>query len=76
MKALGVFVLVLLTDFWWAKYIRATTDRRAITSALYAAGLILLSSGVVLAYVEDPVMILPAVGGAFVGTYLSVKNGE
>lgn len=76
MRALYVFLAVALMDYCWARYIRATAERRPLHAGGYAAGLLLVSALVVVSYVEDHALILPAVAGAFVGTYLSVRYGE
>jgi hypothetical protein len=44
----------------------------ALPAATYAAGIVVVSAFVTLAYVRDRIYIIPAVVGAWVGTYLSV----
>lgn len=74
MKAVLIFCGVALWDFAWAKYIMATTDRRAVASASCSAGLYLCSAVNVLAITHDRRLIVPGVLGAFVGTWLAVRR--
>ena len=76
MKPLYVFLATALMDVFWAQYIRATAGKRAFAGGVYAALLLGLSATVVMAYVNNVAMILPAMAGAFVGTYLGTQYGD
>lgn len=69
-----VFVAMAVSDFIWAQCIIATTNELPIRAALTSASMILLNSAVVCIYVSNHWTILAATGGAFIGTYLSVKR--
>ncbi len=73
LKFVGIFLLVAFSDFLWARYIKHTAESNALKSAVYASAIYLLGSVIVIAYIGDHSMVLPAVLGAFVGTYLSAK---
>jgi hypothetical protein len=73
MKALYVFGAMLLTDYLWARYIKHTAKGEAVQSALHAMALLLCTALVTIAYVHDPRLIVPAVLGAGVGTYMGVR---
>jgi hypothetical protein len=76
MKAIGVFIALFLLDFVWAKYTYAMTERRRVMSAGLASVLILLSGGAAIGYTSDPWMLIPAMLGAFVGTWVAVATEE
>lgn len=65
----GMFAVDLL----WAAYTKAFI-RSAYLSASAWATLLMGATGLAtLAYVHEPVMLLPAMCGAFVGTYIGSK---
>lgn len=73
--ALTVFFSLCALDFVWAKYITATTSKRPTVAAAYASTIIVLSGTAAIGYVNDPVMLVPAAAGAFVGTYFAILSG-
>jgi hypothetical protein len=68
------FLSVAALDFVWAKYTYAMTGRRPIAAGLYASAIFGLGGVAVLTYATNPWMLLPAVAGAFVGTYIAVRD--
>lgn len=68
-----VFVAVFALDFVWAFYTRAIQAHRALAAASWAAGIILLSGAAQIGYTHDPALLLPAVLGAFGGTYAALR---
>lgn len=69
-----VFLAVIVVDFAWAKYIKTTAERKAVSAGLWAMFLYVLGGYVVTQYTEQPLMLIPASLGAFVGTYLGTKH--
>ncbi len=77
-KFVGVFLALAALDFVWAKYTFAMTARKSAAAGAYASGIILLSGAAAIGYTSDPMLLLPAMAGAFVGTWVAVytKGGE
>lgn len=73
MKPLAVFAVMVVLDVVWAKYIRATAEKRRWPAASMAGLLVLLGGFNTLAFVDDPRMILPAALGAFAGTWVACR---
>ena len=69
-----VFLGMMLLDIIWAKYIQYTASKKAITAANYAAILLALNAYVVIAYTSNPLYIIPAVLGAWTGTFIGSRN--
>jgi hypothetical protein len=69
-----VFVAVFALDFAWAAYTKAVGTESAGTAAVYSMVIYLLGGAVVVQYVASPWLLLPAVGGAFCGTFLAVRQ--
>ena len=69
---LAFFGMVAL-DFVWARYTITLIKKHHAVSGTYAAIIMLLNGVVVVTYVSNPWMILPAAAGAFVGTFIGGK---
>lgn len=72
-KFILVFVIVTVADFLWAAYISHTAKGNIWKASFYAAAIALFGGMITLAYINDSRMIIPAVLGAFVGTYLCLR---
>ena len=59
-------------DIIFARYTLAVTSRRPVWASGYASVCLLLGGSVVVTYAHDPIMLLPAAAGAFVGTYIGM----
>lgn len=71
--AVGVFSALAALDFVWAKYTYAMTARHPTLAGVYASVIILFSGYAAIGYTQNPWMLLPAMAGAFVGTWLAVR---
>lgn len=71
-----VFLGLVAIDFCWTFYIAKVAERKAIQSGAWSAMITLLSAFVVVAYTTNPILIVAAVLGAFVGTVLAVKMNK
>lgn len=67
---LYVFILMFALDMVWALYTQAMITASPVRASTFAALIQLLSAALVLEYVHDPMLIVPAVAGAFAGTYV------
>lgn len=75
MMWLTVFIAVAVLDFVWAKYTSYVNDSRAVYAGVAAVLIMVLGGTAVIGYTSDPLMLIPAGAGAFVGTYAAVKIG-
>lgn len=71
-NSLIVFTGVFALDFAWAKYNIATAEKRILKSSIYSVAIYLLSAVVIMQYVENHWLLIPASAGAFLGTGYSV----
>ena len=74
MTYLAIFGMVAVADALWARYIRATAERRAMVAACYASGLILSSGVLTVSLIESPWYLVPACLGAFTGTWVAARG--
>ena len=75
MKAALVFLAVAVSDALWAAWMTAVAAHQPGLAGLTSAGLVVAGAYVTVAYVRDRRYLVPAVLGAFVGTYLAVWRG-
>lgn len=68
-----VFVAMFALDFVWAFYTRAITAGEMVKGAGYATVLVLLAGTAQIGYTRDPKLLIPAMFGAFGGTYLALR---
>lgn len=69
-KALNVCAAVALSDAIWARYISAISSNSKLAASGWSVLVIGLGAYVIVSYVEDRRLVLPAMVGAFIGTYL------
>ena len=70
--ALIAFVGMAALDIVFARYTLAVTTHSPVWASSYAAVCLLLGGSVVVTYAHDPIMLIPAAAGAFVGTYIGM----
>ena len=75
-KWLWVAVATGLTDVCWTLYVTNAAAFNKIRASFYSVGILLMGSSVVVEYVADRVLVIPAAIGAFIGTWLTLKFKE
>lgn len=73
-EVLLVFLAVTVADYCWAEYIKDIATGSAFKASIWAILVYVLGGFVVLEYVANKWMLIPAGLGAFIGTYISVKR--
>ena len=72
-RAVAVFVSMTILDILWALYIARVGEKKPLSSACMATFMWVFGAFVVVSYTEDPVYLVPAAIGSFIGTYFAVK---
>lgn len=67
------FVSLFITDFINALYIRAINENKPLLASWWATIVTLAASIAIINYTKDNIMLIPALLGAFVGTYVGMK---
>lgn len=70
-----VFTATVIADVVWAEWARAVADKRPIRAGLFSAGIILCGTYATVEIVKDHWLFVPALAGAFLGTWGSVRRG-
>lgn len=73
-KAFAVFAALFALDFVWAKYTYAMQARQPIVAGGLSSMLILLSGAAAIGYTSNPWLLVPAMLGAFAGTWCAVRQ--
>jgi hypothetical protein len=73
MSLLLVFVMVLVVNVCWTKYVIHAGAGRALPAALWDVGIVVLSALLTVEYVNNRWAVLAAAAGGFVGTYITVR---
>jgi hypothetical protein len=71
-----VFVALVAVDYCWAQYISHASAKNATKAAAWAAGIIVAGACATVSYVQDHRLIVAAVLGSFVGTYIAIKRAK
>lgn len=71
---LAVFLSVGCADVCWTKYMQGVAAKEPVCAGLWSAMIVIVGSISVMAYVNDPVYLIPAALGAFFGTFWSVRK--
>ena len=74
LPVLTVFAIAAVLDSIWAEYIAAIRDRVPFRAGVFGALTVGLGAFNLSLIVTDWRFLLPAMLGAFTGTYLSVKH--
>jgi len=66
------FFALFFTDIVNTWYIKAIQEDRPVVASLWAVGVTFAASVAIISYTRDNMMIIPALLGAFVGTYVGI----
>lgn len=67
------FLAVFLLDIVYTYYLRAVQENKALGAGIWSVGCYILGSIAVINYTSDHLLVIPAVAGAFLGTYAGMK---
>jgi len=71
-KFLTVMIAMIIADVCWALYFITVSERRAFAAGAYGSVIVLLGAISTVSYVNDRTLLVAAVLGAFIGSYLTV----
>ncbi len=67
------FFAMFFTDLVYTYYLRAVQYELPVPAGIWAALLYILTSIVIIGYIHNPWLLVPAVFGAFLGTYCGIR---
>ena len=73
LKFIGVMIAMAATDVCWAYYFIKVDERRSMGAALWASALFICGATVTTNYVDDRSLLIAALLGSFIGTYLTIE---
>ena len=70
------FLCMFFTDAMYTYYLSAVSEKRALVASWWAMVVLYAASTVTINYTTDHMMLIPALLGAFMGTYISIRVRE
>jgi hypothetical protein len=67
-------VAMAITDAFWTLYMLEVAAKRALRAGFWSAAIIALTGLTIVSYIDDWRMLIAAVIGAFLGTYITVTQ--
>ena len=67
------FLAVALTDVLYVYFLKSVQNNRPLSASLWSVVVTFTASIAVINYTEDHLALIPALLGAFLGTYLGMK---
>lgn len=64
----------MANDLVWAKYVKNVQNDKPLAAASWAAGTLALGGFNIISYAHDSWALIPAIAGAFLGTFLIVRS--
>jgi uncharacterized protein YqgC (DUF456 family) len=68
-----VFITMTIADVCWALYFIKINELKSISAGIWGSAIYICGAFGILSYTEDRTLIIPAIIGAFLGTYLTVE---
>lgn len=72
-QAAGTFACMFALDVIWVYYTKAVVAKAPLRSASWCALLTCMNALSAILYVGNPWLVVPAVAGAFAGTFLAMR---
>jgi hypothetical protein len=72
-KFFSVMFALFLTDICWTFYLVETAAKKAVPAGMWSAIIIATGAFAITGYIEDHRLIVAAMLGAFLGTYVTLK---
>ena len=63
-----------IADVCWTYYFIKIEERKSVAAGLWGIGIYLCGAFTIMSYMEDRTLVVAAMMGSFVGTYLTVEH--
>lgn len=73
LQFLGVLVAMFLADICWAYYFIKIEERKSTAAGIWAVLIYMFGAFTVTSYMQDRTLIIAAMIGSFLGTYLTIE---
>jgi hypothetical protein len=71
-----VFLSMIFVDYVWGIYIKAMANHEALKASVAGALIMLAGAFTAIGYIEDHYLLIPAVLGGFIGTYVAASKKQ
>ena len=76
MQYILVFLSMIFVDYVWGIYIKAMANHEALKASVAGALIMLAGAFTSIGYIEYHYLLIPAVLGGFIGTYVAASKKE
>ena len=76
MQYILVFLSMIFVDYRWGIYMKAMANHEALKASVAGALIMLAGAFTAIGYIEDHYLLIPAVLGGFIGTYVAASKKE
>lgn len=73
LQFIGVMTSMILADVSWTYYFIKVEERKSLSAGIWSALIVVFGIFTTINYVEDRSLVVAAIIGAFVGTFLAVE---
>lgn len=73
LQFIGVMTSMILADISWTYYFIKVEERKSLSAGIWSALIVVFGIFTTINYVEDRTLIVAAIIGAFIGTFLAVE---
>ena len=73
LQFLGVMGAMFLADICWAYYFITIDERKSVAAGVWAVFIYMFGAFTVTSYMQDKTLIVAAMIGSFLGTYVTVE---
>lgn len=71
---IAVLTVTVIADFFWAKWSIACGEKLPYRAALYGGAIVACGSFAIVEYTANHWLVIPAILGASIGTFVAVKR--
>ena len=75
-KFLTVMISMILADICWATYFIKVSEKHSLKAGMWSVLIILFGAVCTTEYVQDKTLIIAAMLGAFIGSYITVERSK
>jgi hypothetical protein len=73
LRIIFILIITIIVNIFWTFYIKYTYEKKVFLAGLHSLLIQLFSAFVVIEYVNNTYLLIPACIGAFIGVYIVVK---
>jgi len=74
LEFISVMIAMAIADVCWTYYFINVEERKSLAAGIWAVSIYMFGAFTVTSYMQDKTLIIAAMIGSFIGTYLTVEH--